>query len=183
MPKGTKIGLAAAFALASLAGQPAAAQEAQSPRPPACATPEHRQFDFWVGEWDVYRTSGGPQVARSRIERLYEGCAIRENWMPLQGGPGGSLNSWLPDRGKWVQTWADSSNSYAVFEGGMDGQSMVLTGVWKGAKGPGSAPLVRMTYTPLEGGAVRQFGETSDDEGQTWEPYFDLTYRPRGTTE
>ena len=53
--------------------------------PPACAGPEHRQFDFWVGHWDVYPTGKRKLVAHSLIEKLYAGCAIRENWMPLGG--------------------------------------------------------------------------------------------------
>src|SRR2546423_442652 len=58
-----------------------------------CAAPENRQFDFWVGEWDVYpKKSPEKMVAQSHIEKLYSGCAIRENWMPLvAGGDGGSL--------------------------------------------------------------------------------------------
>ena len=34
-----------------------------------------------------------------------------------------------------------------------------------------------MTYTPAGDGAVRQFGETSDDGGKTWSPSFDFIYR------
>lgn len=169
--------IAAVMLAAALTSVPAGAQEA--PRPPACAAAEHRQFDFWVGEWDVYPTAGGEQVARSRIEKLYQGCAIRENWMPIRGGGGGSLNSWRPQEGKWVQAWTDSANAWVIFQGGVRDGAMVLTGLWEGARGPGSRPLVRMTYTPLEGGAVRQFGESSTDEGTTWQPFFDLTYRPR----
>ena len=58
---------------------PAAAQPTQPP--PACAAPEHRQFDFWVGYWDVYPTAQPEtKVANSLIERLYGGCTIGENW-------------------------------------------------------------------------------------------------------
>ena len=47
---------------------------AQAPAAPAaCAAPEHRQFDFWIGSWDVYPTAGGPLVAHSLIERRYGG--------------------------------------------------------------------------------------------------------------
>jgi hypothetical protein len=35
-----------------------------------------------------------------------------------------------------------------------------------------------MTYSKLDGGAVRQKGEISADKGATWKPYFDFTYRP-----
>ena len=36
-----------------------------------------------------------------------------------------------------------------------------------------------MTYTANEDGSVRQFGEASTDQGQTWQTSFDLTYRPK----
>ena len=164
--------------LAAVVGAPAPAQAPPQPRPPACATAAHRAFDFWVGEWEVFRTGTDRQVARSRIEKLYDGCAIRENWMPLGPGGGGSLTSWIPEAGQWRQTWVDASNAWVVFEGGPEKGAMVLTGLWKGAKGPGSTPLVRMTYTPGADGTVRQFGESSEDGGATWAPFFDLTYRP-----
>ncbi len=157
--------------------QPATPPAAPAAQPPACTTPEHRQFDFWVGNWNVYRTGTEQQVGTSRIETLYNGCAIRENWMPLRGGAGGSLNSWLPQEGKWRQTWVDSGNSYAVFEGQYRNDEMVMTGVWAGAAGPGSRPLIRMYWSRVEGG-IRQRGEQSTDNGQTWAPNFDFTYRP-----
>ena len=166
-------------AVAQTATPAAPAPAAQAPAPPPrCTSPEHRQFDFWVGQWIVYVTGTDRRVGSNLIESLYNGCAIRENWTAVGGGSGGSLNSWLPGERKWRQTWVDSSNSYVVFEGGMDGEAMVLTGVWPGAAGPGSMPLIRMRYTREAGGAVRQLGEQSTDQGRTWAPSFDLTYRP-----
>ena len=46
--------------------------------PPACVSPEHRQFDFWVGRWAVHKQGDEKIVAHSVIEKLYDGCAIRE---------------------------------------------------------------------------------------------------------
>lgn len=149
-----------------------------APPPPACAAPEHRQFDFWVGRWDVYPTGSDKQVARSLIERLYAGCAIRENWMPLSGGGGGSLSNYVIGESGWRQTWLDSSGSRVEFTGGWTGQAMVLTGEWVGAVTPGQPARVRMTYTRGEDGTVRQFGEASQDGGKTWAANFDFTYRP-----
>ena len=74
------------LAALALAAQAPAAPPA--PPPPACAAPEHRQFDFWVGRWDVYPTGTERLVAHSLIERLYGDCVIRESWMPLRGGGG-----------------------------------------------------------------------------------------------
>ena len=166
--------LLASGASAQTAAPPAAAP---APPPPACTGPEHRQFDFWVGYWDVYQTGKDRLVARSLIEKLYAGCAIRENWMPLSGTPGGSLNNYLREDKRWHQTWLDSSNSRAEFAGGLVGSKMVLLGFWRGFNGPGQDGWVRMTYTPNPDGSVRQFGEASTDHGLTWQTSFDFTYK------
>src|ERR1041384_6491566 len=74
------------------------APPAPPPTPaPACTSAQHRQFDFWVGRWDVYPTGKDKLVAHSLIEKLYSGCVIRENWMPLNGSDGGSLNTYDPE--------------------------------------------------------------------------------------
>ena len=150
-----------------------------TPQPTACATPEHRQFDFWVGEWIVFPTGKSVQVATSRIEKLYGGCALRENWMPKSRQDGGSLNGYDARDRVWRQTWLDSSGAIVVFTGGLEGRAMVLTGMWRDANGPGKDPLTRMTYTPGDDGSVRQLGEQSADAGKTWQPSFDFTYKPR----
>lgn len=150
----------------ALAATPALAQTAPAP----CQEPERRQFDFWVGDWDVYDTASQVMVARSTIEKLYAGCAVRENWKPLKGTGGGSLNAWRPDEKGWRQTWLDSSGAWAEFRGGWTGTAIVIQGDWGGT-------LTRMTYTPNPDGTVRQAGETSADKGVTWKPSFDLTYR------
>src|ERR1700748_2606122 len=101
--------LASCLATAAAAQTAPPAPAAPATPPPACTAPEFRQFDFWVGHWDVYPTGTDQLVAHSLIENLYAGCAIRENWMPLagQGGPGGSLNVYRPAEHRWRQTWTD----------------------------------------------------------------------------
>jgi hypothetical protein len=143
----------------------------------ACAAAEHRQFDFWVGRWDVYATGTQTLVAHSLIESLYGGCAIRENWMPLKGAGGGSLNLYERKAGRWHQEWVDSSGSRVSFDGRLQGTAIVLTGPSANAAGPGKAGLVRMTFTPQPNGDVRQQGEVSVDEGKNWAASFDFTYR------
>ena len=147
------------------------------PPPPACTGPEHRQFDFWVGEWTVTPTGKTSTVASSLIEKLYGGCAIRENWMPLKGTPGGSLNNYYD--GRWRQTWVDGANSRVDFAGGLVDGKMVLIGDWKGVLGPGKDALIRMTYSKNADGSVRQHGEQSTDQGKSWSTNFDFTYHPK----
>ncbi|WP_443749187.1 hypothetical protein [Asticcacaulis solisilvae] len=142
--------------------------------PGSCTSAESHQFDFWVGKWEVF-PAAHPQtkVADSLIEKLYADCAVRENWMPLKGPGGGSLNAFVAEKKAWRQTWLDSSG-FADFTGGWNGKAMVIQGVWPQ---PGHAgQITRMTYTPRPDGSVEQAGETSDDDGKTWQPSFDLIY-------
>lgn len=151
---------------------------ASSPPPaPACSGPEHRQFDFWVGQWNVYRTGTEALVAHSLIEKLYDGCAIRENWMPLKGQAGGSVNTYVTDEQRWHQTWVSGANDLVGFQGGRVGDKMILTGFWKNSAGEGKHGLIRMTYSKLPDGSVRQLGELSTDHGATWTESFDFNYR------
>ena len=163
----------ALIAAGLLIATPAAAQQpAPAPAKPAiapCGDPEYHRLDFWVGRWDVYPTGKDKMVAHSLIEKVY-GCGIRENWMPLSNQPGGSLSIYVPAEKHWEQFWIDSGGSRAFFTGGWNGKAMVITGKWGG-------PLVRMSYSKNADGSVRQFGEQSTDEGKTWKPNFDFTYR------
>ena len=151
------------------------------PRAP-CAASEFAALDFWVGDWAVYPAGKDTQVAESRIEKLYGGCAIRENWMPLKGPGGGSLTGYDPATGLWTQTWIGAQPGPVQFSGGPDGHGgMVLTGFWRNVVAPGQHAWVRMTYSVVAPGQVRQLGEQSTDNGATWQPSFDFIYKRKGT--
>lgn len=164
-----------AMALALSAVSASSAQAAQPARSLGCDTPESHQLDFWVGRWSV-SPKGHPSVhlADSLIEKLYAGCVLRENWMPLQGGAGGSLSAYDPNLRLWKQTWADSSGSWVEFSGGREGGSVVIQGVWPAPGAP--RRITRMRYTPLSDGTVEQTGVISDDDGKSWKPSFSFIY-------
>jgi hypothetical protein len=139
-------------------------------------TPQH-DFDFWVGEWDVFGPEGR-QVGTNSIVRLFESGALAEHWHGQGGVEGRSLNSWDELRGRWHQTWVDSSGGLLLLDGAMSDGAMVLEG---SAPGPteGSAPeRQRITWTPSDGD-VRQLWEVSGDGGATWRTEFDGRYRRR----
>ena len=163
------------IAYALLLAAPAVAQKRVA-RP--CNQPERSQFDFWVGRWDVYPTGTTKLVAHSLIEKLYGGCAIRENWMPIGGTGGGSLSAWNPKTGKWHQTWMDSSGATVMFDGGVFGNTMTIEGTWPDVVAPGRDGVVRMKYRRNPDGSVRQWGEVTEDRGKSWSPSFDFTYKP-----
>src|SRR5580658_6172521 len=94
----------------------AAATPAPTPQPPpsACTTPEHHQFDFWIGRWSVTEAKTGEPAGRSLVESLYGGCVLRENWSE-PGWQGGSLNIYAKAAGQWRQTWMDQSGALRDF--------------------------------------------------------------------
>ncbi|HYJ28738.1 MAG TPA: hypothetical protein VEW25_00155 [Allosphingosinicella sp.] len=168
---------ASIIVLALVAATSAAAQAPSAPTR-ACTSEAHRAFDFWIGRWDVYRTDTDALVAHSLIERMYDGCAIRENWMPHGRAGGGSLSSYDPAARRWRQVWVDSANTRATFEGGIEDGAMVLTGRWAGYDGPGTELLARMTYRRGEAGTVTQRVEVSRDGGRSWSLGSAFLYRP-----
>jgi hypothetical protein len=52
---------------------------APPPKPRPCAAAEHRQFDFWLGDWEV-RDATGKLVGHNGIEAAHNGCALIEHW-------------------------------------------------------------------------------------------------------
>ena len=143
-----------------------------------CETdPEYRKFDFWVGEWDV--KVSGQVIAKSRIEKIDEGCVILENWMPFLGIPGKSWNFYDSETGKWEQIW-DQSGSIHRYEGNLDGSVMKFHGVMYTN---GKKTDLRLAFTPNEDHSVRQLMEQSNDGGKTWAVSFDGMYVPGVTRE
>ncbi len=171
--------LTALVVMQAAVAQAPTAQPAAQAGPPRCNTEEYASFDFWLGEWDVFPNGSETKVADSRIERLHNGCAVQENWMPLSGASGGSFNAYDPVTERWHQLWIGSSPGRVEFEGGPVEGGMVMTGYWRGVNGPGTMGLVRMTYTLGEDGSVRQHGEVSTDHGKTWSNSFDFIYRKK----
>jgi len=168
-----------AAALFAMMQQGSAAPVVPTPRPSPCASEQYTALDFWVGDWNVYQTGSDTQVATSRIEKVSNGCAIRESWMPLRGPGGTSLSSYDAQTGLWNQLWIGAQPGIVFFEGGPVEGSMVLTGYW-GQDAEGKPSLVRMTYSQNADGSVRQYGQASSDHGLSWTDSFDLTYRSQG---
>jgi hypothetical protein len=148
---------------------------AAAPKP--CAAPEHRQFDFWIGEWEVTRPDGAP-AGRNRIESILDGCALRESWTGAKGGSGNSYNAYDRQRGRWHQTWVDNGGLVLRLDGTFAAGKMVLSG--ESRDSAGARVLNRITWQETAPGAVRQLWETSRDGGRTWSVVFDGRYRKRG---
>ena len=133
---------------------------------PCAAAGPYRQFDFWVGEWDVQ--VAGQTAASSRIEKLLDGCIVQENWMPPNAPGGKSWNFYNAQTQKWEQVWLAGGNVLKL-EGEFRDGAMRLEGVRQ-------STIDRITFTPLEGHRVRQVWDRSTDGGKTWSVSFDGVY-------
>jgi hypothetical protein len=138
----------------------------------ACDAIEHRQFDFWLGEWNV-RTPDGKLAGVNSIKREYDGCVLHERYSTARGYSGESLNMYDAGRKVWHQTWVDTSGALLLLEGGLRAGSMVLEGQSSDANG--QITKHRITWTPNPNGTVRQHWESTDADGK-WITAFDGTY-------
>ena len=130
-----------------------------------------REFDFWIGDWDVYGPKG-KQVGHNTITDMYGNGMLHEHWHGAGGVEGRSINGYDADRGCWHQTWMDGTGGVLLLDGGLRDEAMVL-----------EAPGQRITWTRLtddpDGAEVRQVWESSEDGGETWTVAFDGRYRRR----
>ena len=69
-----------------------------------CDAREFRQFDFWVGDWDVADASG-KAAGRNQITLEERGCVVIERWKSASGGTGLSVNYYDPLAAQWTQQW------------------------------------------------------------------------------
>jgi hypothetical protein len=154
------------LAPATVRGQESAAQP--------CQSAEHRQFDFWIGDWEV-KLADGTVAGNNRIEKILGGCSIAETWSGRSGSRGQSLNIYAG--GRWHQSWVDNSGTLLLLDGGLEGNKMVLRGETPARDG--GKVLQKITWEPLAEGRLRQHWQSSRDDGATWQDLFDGYYSRR----
>lgn len=138
---------------------------------------KHREFDFWIGEWDVFNQQGR-QVGTNVIQKALNGCMLYENWS-APGQLGKSFSYFDSALGKWKQNWVQAQGGIIRYEGEFRDGAMCFTG--ESALFDGSKELARGTFTPLADGRVHQFLEQSADEGKSWYVTFDGFYVKKST--
>jgi hypothetical protein len=143
---------------------------------PGCESAESRQLDFWLGEWDVSPSGSTAVLAESSITLHDQGCVIIENWRPLMGAHGFSINVYDATDQQWHQTYAGAGGRRSVYAGAYTDGAMRL-GMVTGAPG-----TQRMSYQRMDENTVRQWGERLDPATNTWVGTFDFTYRRRAGT-
>lgn len=144
-----------------------------------CATvPEYRQFDFWIGEWDVYGLNG-KIAGHSRISMILDSCIILEEWTGGSGYTGKSFNTWNAAKKQWQQTWVDNAGGTTHYLSGKSEPGKIIFHADNEVGSDGKTFKRRLTFYKLSNAKVRQHGERSDDGGKTWTTEYDLEYRKK----
>lgn len=137
-----------------------------------CNTPEYRQFDFWLGSWEVQNPQG-QVVGRNTISELSDRCILFEDWEGTSGHKGLSLNYFDPRDRTWNQIFRDNTGNIAAWpdlKGGFLNGSMILESP------TGIEPRSRWIWTKISEDKVRQMAESSGDGGETWTVIWDSYY-------
>jgi hypothetical protein len=155
----------------------ALAQDNSQPAP--CGGEAFKQFDFWIGNWDV-TTPDGNLAGENLITSEENGCLILERWQSANGGTGQSYNFYNPATEKWRQVWI-SQGGMIDYEGGLtESGSMKLEGTITNVATGLQAPFTG-EWTPNEDGTVTQYFEQYDAETEQWNPWFSGLYTRKET--
>jgi hypothetical protein len=140
----------------------------------ACSAPAQRQFDFWVGDWDVFERTGH-RVARARVSLILDGCVLLEEYDGVDGHRGKSFSLYDSAAKRWRQTWVTNRGEVLDIQGGLDpGGAMALSGF---DRDPAGAPRqVRGRWIAETDGSVREIAERQV-AAAPWTLWFDLEFR------
>jgi hypothetical protein len=145
---------------------------AERQKRPCIYSAQARQFDFWVGDWEVFNPQG-QKAGTNSVQLFSDGCGLLENWTGSLGGDGKSINFYDAGTQKWYQSWTGTGGGALRYEGNFAGGAMRFEGETIAS---GKKTLQKLTFFKLDENTVRQLFEASTDEGKTWTITYDLKY-------
>lgn len=153
----------------------ATAAVAQQAPPATCENdPRYAEFDFWLGEWEVF--VGDQKAGDNVITKEEGGCLVLEKWTDASGNTGQSYNFFNPDTGQWRQVWVSNFMTIDYVGGLTDAGAMELVGTITYFHNQKSLKLLGR-WTPQEDGTVEQYFEQYDEEKGEMVPVFTGIYR------
>jgi hypothetical protein len=166
-----------------------------APDPSACATAEARQFDFWLGDWQIdqqIRQADGSWLhlpARTSVTSVLDGCALLEHWEgdvkfywekmdAIEHMEGLSVRSYDPEAGEWCIHWMDSRHPRF---------GPPFCGRFAGGRGdfvqeretPAGTRRTRIRFSETGDGGVRWELAIGAPEGASWTPLWVMDMKRR----
>jgi hypothetical protein len=147
-------------------------------KPPACAQDTHfNQQDFALGDWDVY--TGGQKTATVRLEKVLNGCGIRETWTPVGKPEGHGMGLFTYSRllGHWGYFWVADTGQTTAFTGDAPGANEMLY-LTEAPLPTGGKKQRHWTLKVQPDGSIQELSVGSTD-GQNWSKEYELVWRKR----
>jgi hypothetical protein len=132
-----------------------------------------RQFDFWLGEWDL--TWGDGEHGTNSIYLDFDGRVIVESFdgRPSTGLQGMSISTYDEATGFWRQTWVDNAGTYLAFQGEYQDGVMDLR---TKREVDGRPALMRMLWADIRHDSLTWRWQRSFDRGREWETLWQIAY-------
>ena len=150
---------------------------AQAPQTPACAGPEYRTLDFWVGDW-IAEDQQGHRIGTNRITRdEYGDCVITEHFKMDDGTlTGHSVSIYRPGLKQWRQTWVDDQNGYFDLVGGpVTGQDHIF--YFENKRVSDAQPYQRMIWQDVKPDRFTWRWQRRAKPDQPWADSWVIEYR------
>ena len=132
-----------------------------------------RQFDFWLGEWDL--AWGDGEHATNSVYLDFDDRVLVESFdgRPSIDLQGMSISTYDDDAECWRQTWVDSNATYLAFRGGYcDGRMELRTP----RVVDGREALMRMVWFDIRHDSLTWAWQRSFDGGSSWETLWQIAY-------
>ena len=144
----------------------------------ACCSEPFRQFDFWLGDWEV--TQNGNPAGTNSISIDQDSCLIVENWQSATSDYKGTSYNYYDNATKmWYQNWVDNKGGNLRLKGVYDNGKMVLMGD-PVLNQKNQLTINKISWQKKDDGTVHQLWENSVDLGNSWQVLFDGIYKPKG---
>lgn len=148
----------------------------QSDKADANVLAEERQFDFWLGDWDL--SWGDNKTGTNHVHTILDGRVIMENFdgqpsMPLKGI---SVSTYDANLRKWRQTWVDNQGSYIDLAGEYQGAQMLLT---TEDLSVGKPQKLRMIFYNITPDTFDWNWESFDESSNSWMLRWKIHYQRR----
>lgn len=164
-----------------------------STAPLVCASAEFREFDFWIGDWDVTQHILQPDgswlelPARTQVSASPDGCVLTEHWsgrvqffwegmQEPETMWGFSVRRFDPAAHTWAIYWMDqrSPQFQPPHIGGFDNGAGAF---YRDFEVDGQPRRTRITFAPPNAGRVDWELAISADNGATWTPLWRMEMR------
>lgn len=135
------------------------------------AQSHHHDFDFWIGNWDVYKYGTDTLVGLSNISPTLNHKVIEEKYQSVNYPyKGTSNNIFNAQEERWEQYWVDNSGLALHIVGGLKEGKMVLSNC-------ADLNCNKIVWSPNSDKTVRQEWFQSKDNGANWTKIFDGHYK------